>query len=59
MEGIIMPNKRSNREGSAGWVTKNGIKYWCITMSNGYNPLTGNLKRKYIYGKTQKDAKDK
>ena len=54
-----MASKRSNGEGSAGWVTKNDTKYWCITISNGYDLLTGNLKRKYIYGKSQKEAKDK
>ena len=52
-----MANKRSNGEGSAGWVTKNGRKYWSIAISNGYDPLTGRLKRKYIYGKTQKKLK--
>ena len=51
--------KRSNGEGSAGWVTKNGKKYWGIAISLGYDPLTGKLKRKYIYGKTQKEAKEK
>lgn len=51
--------KRSNGEGSAGWVTKNGKKYWCITISTGYDPLNGRLKRKYIYGRTQKEAKAK
>lgn len=52
-------SKRSNGEGSAGWVTKNGKKYWSIAVSAGYDPLTGKLKRKYIYGKTQKEAKAK
>lgn len=51
--------KRANGEGSSGWVTKNGKKYWCISISVGYDPLNGNLKRKYIYGKTQKEAKEK
>jgi integrase len=54
-----MANKRSNGEGSAGWVTQNGIKYWRITLTTGYDPLTGNQIRKKIYGKTQKEAKDK
>lgn len=51
--------KRANGEGSSGWVTKNGKKYWGITISVGYDPLSGNIKRKYIYGKTQKEAKEK
>lgn len=51
--------KRSNGEGSARWVTKNGIKYWRITITTGYDPLTGKQLRKDIYGKTQKEAKDK
>lgn len=51
--------KRSNGEGSAGWVTKNGQKYWRIIVSTGYDPLTGKQKRKDIYGKTQKEAKGK
>ena len=51
--------KRSNGEGSAGWVTRNGIKYWRISIFEGYNPLTGKPKRKVIYGKTQKEAKAK
>jgi len=51
--------KRSNGEGSAGWVTQNGKKYWRITITTGYDPLTGKQKRKKIYGKTQKEAKDK
>lgn len=54
-----MANKRSNGEGSAKWVTKNGIKYWRITITTGYNPLNGKQIRKDIYGKTQKEAKDK
>ena len=51
--------KRANGEGSSGWVNKNGKKYWCITISVGYDPLSGKLKRKYIYAKTQKEAKEK
>lgn len=51
--------KRSNGEGSAGWVTRNGKKYWRIYISEGFDPLTGKLKRKVIYGKTQKEAKAK
>ena len=51
--------KRSNGDGSSGWVIKNGKKYWSIAVSIGYDPLTGKLKRKYIYGKTQKEAKAK
>lgn len=51
--------KRSNGEGSAGWVTKNGQKYWRIMVTTGYDPLTGKQKRKDIYGKTQKEAKAK
>lgn len=51
--------KRSNGEGSAGWVTKNGQKYWRIIVTTGYDPLTGKQKRKDIYGKTQKEAKVK
>lgn len=51
--------KRSNGEGSAKWVTRNGKKYWCIMLTIGYDPLTGNQKRKAIYGKTQKEAKEK
>jgi integrase len=51
--------KRSNGEGSAKWVERNGKKYWCITITSGYDPLTGRQKRKAIYGKTQKEAKEK
>lgn len=51
--------KRSNGEGSAKWVVKNGIKYWRITITTGYDPLTGKQLRKDIYGKTQKEAKAK
>ncbi|MDU4855072.1 MAG: tyrosine-type recombinase/integrase [Clostridioides difficile] len=51
--------KRSNGEGSSGWVMKNGKKYWSIVVSTGFDPLTGKLKRKFIYGKTQKEAKEK
>jgi integrase len=40
-------------------VTKSGKKYWGIAISVGFDPLTGNLKRKYICGKTQKEAKAK
>jgi integrase len=54
-----MSNKRSNGEGSAGWVMQNGRKYWRITITTGYDPLTGKQIRKKIYGKTQKEAKDK
>ncbi|MFW2490261.1 Arm DNA-binding domain-containing protein [Clostridium chromiireducens] len=51
--------KRSNGEGSSGWVTKNGQKYWRIMITTGYDPLTGKQKRKDIYAKTQKEAKAK
>lgn len=51
--------KRSNGEGSSGWVTKNGQKYWRIIITTGYDPLTGKQNRKDIYGKTQKEAKVK
>lgn len=51
--------KRSNGEGSAKWVVKNGSKYWRITITTGYDPLTGKQLRKDIYGKTQKEAKAK
>ena len=51
--------KRSNGEGSSGWVTKNGQKYWRIMVTTGYDPLTGKQMRKDIYGKTQKEAKVK
>lgn len=52
-------SKRSNGEGSSRWVVRNGIKYWCITISDGYDPLTGDAKRKSFYGKTQAEAKSK
>ena len=51
--------KRSSGEGSSRWVTRNGKKYWCITITTGYDALTGKQKRKAIYGKTQKEAKEK
>ena len=38
--------KRSNEEVSRKWVTKNSQKYWCITVANGYDALTGKQKRK-------------
>lgn len=51
--------RRSNGEGSSGWVMKNGHKYWRIRITVGYDPITGKQKRKEIYGKTQKEAKEK
>lgn len=51
--------KRSNGEGSSGWVVKNGHKYWRIRLTIGFDPVTGKQKRKDIYGKTQKEAKEK
>lgn len=51
--------KRTNGEGSAKWIVKNDVKYWCITITTGYDPLTGKQLRKDIYGKTQKEAKEK
>lgn len=50
---------RSSGEGSSRWLTRNGKKYWCITITFGYDPLTGAQLRKAFYGKTQKEAKDK
>ena len=38
--------KRTNGEGSAKWITKNCQKYWRITVTSGFDPLTGNQKRK-------------
>jgi integrase len=32
--------KRSNGDGSSGWVTKNGGEYWNIAVSIGYDSLT-------------------
>ena len=49
--------KRTNGEGSAKWIVKNGVKYWRITITTGYDPLTGKQLRKDIYGRTQKEAK--
>lgn len=51
--------KRTNGECSAKWIVKNGVKYWRITITTGYDPLTGKQLRKDIYGKTQKEAKEK
>ena len=51
--------RRTNGEGSTKWVVKNGVKYWRITITTGYDPLTGKQLRKDIYGKTQKEAKEK
>lgn len=51
--------RRTNGEGSAKWIFKNGVKYWRITITTGYDPLTGKQLRKDIYGKTQKEAKEK
>lgn len=51
--------RRTNGEGSAKLVVKNGVKYWRITITTGYDPLTGKQLRKDIYGKTQKEAKEK
>lgn len=51
--------RRTNGEGSAKWVVKSGVKYWRITITTGYDPLTGKQLRKDIYGKTQKEAKEK
>ena len=51
--------KRSNGEGASGWVTRNGNQYWRILISLGTDPLTGKTIRKAIYGKTQKEAKQK
>lgn len=49
--------KRTNGEGSAKWIVKNGVKYWRITITTGYDPLTGKQLRKDIYGRTQKKLK--
>ena len=54
-----MANKRANGEGSGGWCVNNGVKYWRITITTGFDPVTGKQKRKKIYGKTQKEAKEK
>lgn len=51
--------KRANGEGNGSWVTVNGLKYWKITITTGFDPLTGKQMRKKIYGKTQKEAKNK
>lgn len=31
--------KRSNGDGSSGWVTKKGREYWNIAVSIEYDPL--------------------
>lgn len=51
--------KRANGEGNGSWTTVNGSKYWKITITIGFDPLTGKQMRKKIYGKTQKEAKAK
>lgn len=51
--------KRANGEGNGSWTTINGSKYWKITITIGFDPLTGKQMRKKIYGKTQKEAKAK
>lgn len=52
-------SKRSNGEGSSGWITIKGKKYWRITLTTGYDPLTGKQLRKMFYAKTQKECKEK
>lgn len=48
-----MPKKRSNGEGS---IIKRKDGRWSAYLSNVLDPSTGKLKRKYFYGKTQKEA---
>ena len=49
--------KRTNGEGSAGWVVQNGQKYWRITITTGYDPLTGKQIRKKFMANPKKKLK--
>lgn len=54
-----MAKRRSNGEGTIGKVTRSGIEYWRIIITVGIDPLTGKVIRKSLYGKTQKEVKEK
>lgn len=51
-----MAKKRSNGEGS---IIKRQDGRWSAYISNVLDPSTGKLKRKYFYGKTQKEVLNK
>lgn len=48
-------SKRANGEGT---ISKHP-KGWCGAISLGYDEITGKLKRRYVYGKTQKEVLQK
>ena len=52
-----MPNKR-NAHGS-GTIRKRKDGLWEARVTTGHNPLTGKSVRKSIYGKTQKEVREK
>jgi integrase len=51
-----MSKIRSNGEGT---IYKRKTGGWCAELTIGKDPLTGRLKRKSFYGKTQKEVKEK
>ena len=53
---VITTGKRANGEGSV-YRQKNGL--WAAAVTIGRNAGTGKIVRKYVYGKSQQEAKDK
>ena len=52
----IMATKKANGSGS---IRKRADGRWEGLYSNGYDPKTGKLIRKSVYGKTQKEVRQK
>jgi integrase len=51
-----MAKRRANGEGS---ISKRKDGTWCAVLTLGLNPRTGKQKRKFYYGRTQKEVKEK
>lgn len=52
-----MPKKRANGEGTLGWSESKGL--WAAAVTLSRNPATGKVTRRWVYGKTQAEARAK
>jgi integrase len=53
---IVMAKKRGNNEGS---ISKRKDGLWQVSMTMGRHPITGKLKRVFLYATTRKEAAEK
>lgn len=61
IRNVIFPEKSGVWYGIAWekWFSRRSARYWAMFWWTGYDPKTGKLIRKSVYGKTQKEVRQK